>query len=173
MIAEWPKLAPHVDRIRARLAGALGKSGLLKKTNKGDFAGAAAEFHKWTKGGGKVLPGLVRRRAQEAELFLTPDASTEPAMAQAVDTPAPVVVAVQSSRTVFGTLVAAIGGALAFGKDVIGAAANEIVMLAPAREVLSGFGLDVAKIALLVTIAGCAYALYARLHDASTGKTVK
>ena len=50
-------------------AGNLGKSTLLKKLNAGDFAGAAQEFQRWNKGGGKVLPGLTRRRACEALLF--------------------------------------------------------------------------------------------------------
>lgn len=49
--------------------GALGKSTLLRKVNAGDFKGAAKEFSKWNKGGGRVLPGLVRRRASEALLF--------------------------------------------------------------------------------------------------------
>jgi lysozyme len=49
--------------------GNLRKSTLLKKVNAGDFEGAALEFHKWNKGGGKVLAGLVRRRASEALLF--------------------------------------------------------------------------------------------------------
>lgn len=44
-------------------------STLLKKLNKGDKAGAEASFHDWRKGGGKVLPGLVRRRKAEADLF--------------------------------------------------------------------------------------------------------
>ena len=51
--------------------GALGRSTLLKKLNAGDKAGAAAEFLKWTRGGGKVLPGLVRRRKAEQYLFQT------------------------------------------------------------------------------------------------------
>jgi len=56
-------------------AGNFGKSTLLKKVNAGDFKGAAAEFHKWNKGGGKVLNGLVRRRASESLLFQNiPDA---------------------------------------------------------------------------------------------------
>lgn len=50
--------------------GNLSKSTLLRKLNAGDYAGAAAEFHKWNKAGGKVLGGLVARRAAEAELFL-------------------------------------------------------------------------------------------------------
>ena len=49
--------------------GNLAKSTLLKKVNASDFAGAAAEFIKWNKGGGKVLAGLTRRRKSEALLF--------------------------------------------------------------------------------------------------------
>jgi len=51
--------------------GNLAKSTLLKKLNAGDYAGAAAEFPKWNKAGGKVLKGLTARREAEAELFQT------------------------------------------------------------------------------------------------------
>jgi hypothetical protein len=81
--------------------------------------------------------------------------------------------AVQSSRTVFGTLLAGIGATLAAAKDYIAEAANQVVALAPARDVLSGFGLTGAKIAFAVTVAGCLYALYARLDDAWNGANVK
>jgi lysozyme len=44
---------------------------LLKKLNAGDFEGAAREMDVVTqKGTGKVLPGLVKRRAAEQKLFL-------------------------------------------------------------------------------------------------------
>lgn len=49
--------------------GNLAKSTLLKKLNGKDDAGAAAEFEKWNKAGGKVLAGLTRRREAEADLF--------------------------------------------------------------------------------------------------------
>jgi lysozyme len=49
--------------------GNLAKSTLLKKVNEKDFAGAAAEFARWNKAGGKVLAGLTRRREAEAQLF--------------------------------------------------------------------------------------------------------
>lgn len=49
--------------------GNLKRSTLLRKVNAGDFAGAAQEFPRWNKAGGKVLRGLVRRRASEALLF--------------------------------------------------------------------------------------------------------
>lgn len=49
--------------------GNLAKSTLLKKVNKGDFDGAAQEFHKWNKANGKVMKGLTRRRASESLMF--------------------------------------------------------------------------------------------------------
>lgn len=79
--------------------GNLGSSTLLKKINARDFDGAAKEFPKWNKGGGKVLSGLVRRRASESLLFQNipdedydgkPDAIIRPmrvAMPHAVDLP--------------------------------------------------------------------------------------
>ena len=49
--------------------GALLSSTLLRKHKARDYAGAAAEFLRWTHAGGKVLPGLVKRRAAEAALY--------------------------------------------------------------------------------------------------------
>ena len=49
--------------------GALAKSTLLRKLNAGDYSGAAQEFKRWNRGGGRVLAGLVKRREAEATLF--------------------------------------------------------------------------------------------------------
>ena len=46
------------------------KSTLLRKLNSGDRMGAAEQFQVWRKSKGKILGGLVRRRAAEKELFL-------------------------------------------------------------------------------------------------------
>jgi lysozyme len=51
--------------------GALERSTLLKKLNDGNYSGAAKEFMRWNKAGGKVLKGLTNRRKREMELFLT------------------------------------------------------------------------------------------------------
>jgi len=45
------------------------QSTLLRKVNLGDFGGAAIQFGLWVRAGGEVVPGLVRRRRAEAELF--------------------------------------------------------------------------------------------------------
>lgn len=55
-------------------ADALRRSTLLRKHIQGDYAGAKAEFARWKYAGGKVLNGLIRRRAAEAELYGTQDA---------------------------------------------------------------------------------------------------
>lgn len=51
--------------------GALQRSTLRMRTNRGDKTGAAKEFMKWTKAAGKVLPGLVKRRKDEATLYMS------------------------------------------------------------------------------------------------------
>lgn len=50
---------------------ALSTSALLKKLNSGDIKGAADEFLRWNKSGGKVMAGLTKRRKAEREVFLS------------------------------------------------------------------------------------------------------
>lgn len=50
--------------------GAFQKSTVLRKHKAGDHPGAAAAFSMWVKNDGKVMRGLVRRRAAEAALYL-------------------------------------------------------------------------------------------------------
>ncbi len=50
-------------------AGAFERSTLLTKLRRGDYSGAAAEFDKWVYAAGKVMPGLVARRAAERARF--------------------------------------------------------------------------------------------------------
>ena len=50
--------------------GNLQRSTIRMKANRGDWEGAAEAFMAWVKGGGVVLPGLVKRRQAERALFL-------------------------------------------------------------------------------------------------------
>ena len=49
--------------------GAIARATLTQKHIAGDHQGAAREFARWNRAGGRVLRGLVRRRAAEAELY--------------------------------------------------------------------------------------------------------
>jgi lysozyme len=50
--------------------GTLQRSTLRQKHNRGDYQGAAEEFLKYTKAGGKVLKGLENRRKDERAMYL-------------------------------------------------------------------------------------------------------
>ena len=46
------------------------RSSLLKKLNKGDYAGACKAIKSWVYAGGKKLPGLVKRREAEYRMCI-------------------------------------------------------------------------------------------------------
>lgn len=73
------RLCPGIDSYD-RLAGALSwtyncgvdalrGSTLRRRINAGDWPGAQVEMRRWCRGGGRVLPGLVTRRAIEAGML--------------------------------------------------------------------------------------------------------
>lgn len=51
-------------------SGAFCASTLSRKARAGDLAGACNELLRWTKAGGRELPGLVKRRKAERELCM-------------------------------------------------------------------------------------------------------
>ena len=51
--------------------GGVQRSTLRQKVLRGETQEAADEFLKFTRGGGKILPGLVKRRRDERALFLS------------------------------------------------------------------------------------------------------
>lgn len=53
--------------------GSISTATLTKKLNNRDIEGAAKEFKRWNKGGGKVLRGLVKRRKEETAIFSNGD----------------------------------------------------------------------------------------------------
>lgn len=71
-----PNLIQHPPAFNAAVdfaynlgVGRLQSSTLRRKLVAEDWEGAKAELAKWVRGGGKILPGLVRRRAEEARLL--------------------------------------------------------------------------------------------------------
>ena len=147
--------------------GALQKSTLLRKLNAGDTAGAARAFAAWNKGGGKVLPGLVRRRAAESALFLKPVAQDEPDMPQAVDLPS---AKPQGSRTV-ATANVGQGFTLATLLALILAKLGE--MLGYAQQILplvKSYGTEAVIGVLIILSAGFAIIKHFRTEDHVEGK---
>lgn len=70
LIADERKCNAIVDFCYNLGIGRLQTSTLKRKINAGDWESAREQLMLWTKGGGKVLPGLVRRREAEKALLL-------------------------------------------------------------------------------------------------------
>lgn len=69
-LALYPRRLAAVTSFVFNLGGPRYRASTLRRRiNAGDWNAAAAEFDKWVFGGGKKLPGLVRRRAAERKVF--------------------------------------------------------------------------------------------------------
>jgi lysozyme len=66
---DWGKLNAIVDFCYNLGVGRLQTSTLKRKINQQDWDGAVEQLKLWVRGGGKVLRGLVIRRAAEAALM--------------------------------------------------------------------------------------------------------
>lgn len=66
---DWAKFNAIVDFTYNLGVGRLQTSTLRRKLNAQDWQGAKEQLALWVRGGGRVLPGLVRRRTAEAALF--------------------------------------------------------------------------------------------------------
>lgn len=141
--------------------GALQKSTILRKLNRGDVEGAAAAFEAWNKAtvNGKrvVLRGLARRRAAEKALFLTPPEEAEPEpMPQSVAEPP----AVSPGAAAVGGTGLIGGGALL--ADPAGVTSTAVAVKSNAGQLLSGVDLVTWGVPLLIAVALIAYLYWSR-----------
>lgn len=147
-------------------AGAFKRSTLLKKLNAGNYDAVPVELMRWTRGGGKVLTGLVKRREKEAEMWKNPGrkiATIQEDMPQAVEEP---VKPLAKSRTIWagaGIEVAAISGLVTEVQDLI---SKGQLVLGKAQNMGK---LGMLAVLSLVAIFGLV-TLYARVDDWRKGR---
>lgn len=141
--------------------GAFKKSSVARLHNAKKYAEAAQAFALWNKANGKVLKGLVKRRAEEAAMYLEGTQIEEPA-------PSPTQAeGERPSRTIAG---ASIGG----GAVVASQAADIVNDLSWVQEQLTGLApyLPMISNALVVVgLIGIGVAIYARWQDKKTGRS--
>lgn len=167
--------APNQNQFDALVSFAynVGTEGMRKSTvirchNRGDHNAAARAFALWNKAGGKVWPGLVRRRAAEAALYLkpVPDDVSDPVegpalpMPQAVD-PEPHMATSTISR---GSVVAGGTAALATVSETARIVSDTRYSL---QTVLGEWALPVL---MCLTLAACGYILWQRYAQRAEGK---
>lgn len=127
-------------------AGAFAKSTLVKRLNEGKYHDAAAQFDRWVHAGKKKLPGLVKRRKAEKDLFL--EGTSRPKMKP-----------LAKSRTVVGSSVA---GVSTIASEIVVETKDQIEPLAPYADSLRW-------IFLALALAGIAFTIYARVNDRKKG----
>lgn len=132
--------------------GGMRKSTVIKCHRRGEHEAAARAFGLWTKAGGKVWPGLVRRRTAEASLYLEPTDDDEVApvegpvqeMPQAITPERSMVkseIAVAGTITTVGSTVSVISQ---ISKDTsqigenLGAALPYVILIAAVAAAIAG-----------------------------------
>jgi len=136
-------------------------SSVIKAHNRGDHPAAARAFGLWNKAGGKVWPGLVRRRAAEAALYLEPMADAEVApvdMPQAVDA---------ESKPIQSGINRA--GVVAGGTAAVATVAEVSRTVADVKTSVDGLGTWVLPLLLIVVVGLCGYIVWQRLQQRKGG----
>lgn len=149
--------------------GGFERSTVLRAHNAGDGMAAARAFGLWNKSrvGGvlQVLPGLTRRRAAEAALYLTPAAAVGGAPDVAPDA---MPQAVEPERTMMASQInraSAIAGVTAS----VAAATEVIEVVNKAKAQADGLGDWLVPLLLLAAVSGAGWAIYERVRQRQQG----
>lgn len=129
------------------------KSTLLKLLNKGDYNGAADQFLVWRKAGGRVLQGLVNRRAEERAMFLSgmETQTTEDELESNIEADPPLKPPVTSSKPIQALGATGVAATLAEASE----------MAAPVAE----YSTYLRILYILLVVAGIAYFIYSRKEE--------
>lgn len=120
-------------------------SSVLRLHNQRKFAEAANAFSMWKKDNGEVVAGLVRRRAAEAQLYLTPISTDEPQQTtRAQPTPDDPAAKMDLAKVATGASV------------VAGTAQQVVANVSTVWDTISGWGIDPRVLMVLLGVAGVA-----------------
>ena len=111
MILSAPQFSALVSFAYNVGLGNFRKSSVLAAVNAGDLAAVPRRLQLWNRAGGKVLAGLARRRAAEAELFLS-DAPEIVATSASGDVSPEPGKTLRHSSTVWAAILSALAGAI-------------------------------------------------------------
>jgi lysozyme len=132
--------------------GAFRRSSVARFCNRSQWKNAADAFALWNKAGGKVLPGLVRRRAAEAALFLK-SSNARDEIRPIVDEPKGKPMAMSTTNIAAGVTAAA--GITAASKDIVD----------NTTSIFSGSNIVIVFL-ILIILAGAGWIIWERYNKA-------
>lgn len=137
------------------------QSTVLRAHNRGDTEAASRAFGLWNKSGGKVERGLVRRRAQEAALYLTP----APGDAHQLDQSPPAVdPETRMAQSTINRAATAAGATAA-----LGAVADTVSTVAGIKTSVDSLGPWLVPLLLVAVVGLCGYIVWQRIKQRSGG----
>lgn len=144
----------------------MAKSSVIKAHNREDYQAAARAFGLWNKAGGKVWPGLTRRRAAEGALYLEPvtDEVSDPAegpvdeMPQRVDEERPMTASTINRA-----------GVVAGGTAAVATVAETARTVADVKYSVASLGDWLVPILLLAVVCLCGYIVWERINQRKGG----
>lgn len=147
-------------------------STVIKRHNAGDHQAAARAFGLWNKAGGKVWPGLTRRRAAEAALYLTPVIASTPLpldeelreAAAADDMPR----SVEPERSMAESQINR-AGVIAGGTAAVATVAETARTVADVKTSADILGEWLVPILLIAVVGLCAYIVWQRYKQRNEG----
>ena len=142
-------------------------STVIKRHNSGDHQAAARAFGLWNKAGGKVWPGLTRRRAAESALYLTPTRAADPAV-EPEDDPDPMPRAVEPERSMAESQINR-AGVIAGGTAAVATVAETARTVADVKTSADMMGEWLVPILLVAVVGLCAYIVWQRYKQRKEG----
>lgn len=145
-------------------AAGFARSTVLKAHNRGDHQAAARAFGLWNKAGGRVMPGLTRRRALEAAMYLEPDpmAGTAPAAAE------PMPQDIDPERPMHASQINR-AGVVAGGTAAVATVAETARTVADVKYSAMALGDWLVPVLLLAVVLLCAYIVWERIKQRREG----
>lgn len=129
-------------------AGAFKGSSVARFCNKKQWEKAADAFSLWNKAGGKILPGLTRRRAAEAALFSKDGTTAREEIRPTIDDPKGKPMVVSTTNIAAGATAAA--GVVATARDAVD----------NGKAIFSG--LDINLLLVVIILAGAGWIIWER-----------
>ena len=144
----------------------MSRSSVIKAHNREDYQAAARAFGLWNKAGGKVWPGLTRRRAAEGALYLepVPDEVSDPVEGPVEEMPQ----RVDEERPMTASTINR-AGVVAGGTAAVATVAETARTVADVKYSVASLGDWLVPILLVCVVGLCGYIVWERINQRKGG----
>lgn len=146
----------------------LARSTVIKAHNRGDHQAAARAFGLWNKAGGRVMPGLTRRRAAEAAMYLEPDPAADAIAPGLHGAQEPMPQDVDPERPMHASQINR-AGVVAGGTAAVATVAETARTVADVKYSAMALGDWLVPVLLLAVVLLCAYIVWERIRQRREG----